>query len=238
MKELNQIVTEKTALMINDGTIENMISERLESTIKDSIESAMRSYSDFGKAITEKIEASIQNAARKVEIPEYNQFIKQVVMDKFSQVLEENAVSHLAELIEKALPPISKEAKASHLMDRIREAWEGEAREHNKQEIEISVDENDSGEVLYVTFNHPEYNFYSVKATFYNFGRNGNTTWHIGYINEGGKAVTGRSSKGASIHRNSVTDLLFQYYAMGTEFEMDEEFESIDVGYDHQTDFR
>ena len=99
MKELNDIVVEKTAEMINDGTVEKMISDNLEKTIGACVADALKSHSDFGRAISEKIEESIQCAGRDIEIPEYNLFIAQVVKDKFTQVLKEQAAQHVADLV-------------------------------------------------------------------------------------------------------------------------------------------
>lgn len=227
MKELNDVVTGKIGEMISDGTVEKIISEKLEETIKESINSAMRSYSDFGKAITEKINESIQCGALDIEIPAYNQFIKSVVLEKFTQVLEENAATHLADIIEAAIPPINKQEKFSKVIDRISELWLEKAREHGKSEIEIETQENDDGTALYVTFTAPDYGE-KTKVTFYNFRDEG---WHIGYINEGGHQVTGRPSNIARTAMDDVTQMFFQYYAMQTTFENDAEFCNIDADY-------
>lgn len=225
MKELNDIVTSKINEMITGGTVEKMISDRLEKTIEESIDSAMKSYSDFGKKITEKITESIQCGANEIKIPAYNKFIKDVVIEKFTQVLEENAANHLALLIEEAIPPVTKQEKFSTVINKIESLCSDAARELNQEEIEITTEENGNGTSIFVTIISPKYGE-KTRVTFYNFRNEG---WHIGYINEDDTTVTGRPSNAARTVMNDVTKMFFRYYAMNTTFEADDEFCSIDV---------
>lgn len=227
MKELSEVVSAKINEMIETGKVEEMIADKLEETIKESVNSAMRSYSDFGKAITDKISESIQTAGRDIKIPSYNRFIADVVTEKFTQVLEENAASHLAEVIEESIPAIKKEAKASDLISYIQERWSDEARENDRDTLEIESEENSDGTALYVTLKKPNEDY--IKVSFYNFRNQG--AWHIGYINERDNVITGRPINIAATYMDDVTKRLYQYYAMQTVFEMDAEFEEIDICY-------
>lgn len=227
MKELNEVVTDKIALMINDGTVEKIIAEKLERTITECIDSSLKTWSTFGKVLTKKIEESMQCASNDIKIPAYNQFIKNIVSEKFSQVLHEQAADHLSELINEIIEPIKKEARISELLNSVNEAWADYAIEQGNDEIKIDVDENSDRTALYVTFHHPEYDFYNVKVSFYNFKCNKEDLWHIGYINEDGKRITGEPCNRAKISGNNITDILFKYYAMGTKFELDTKIESI-----------
>lgn len=229
MKDLSKIVQVATDQMIQSGKIEEIITKKLEETISSGIDDALRSYSDFGKTITEKIKESIQCAGRDIEIPAYNHFIVKVIKEKFTQVLEENAANHLAELVSNVIKPIKKEAKISEFLNFVSEAWTDTAREQGKEYIEIDVDENDEGTALYVTIKHPEYDWETVKVTFYNFKSDKDNLWHIGYINEGDQRITGRPNDRAASGTTDVTDMLFKYYAMGTKFDMDTEIENIYV---------
>lgn len=224
MKELNDVVTNKIGEMISNGTVEEIISNKLEETIIESVNNAMRTYSEFGKAITAKIEESIQCGAREIEIPAYNIFIQNVINEKFTEILQENAASHLAELIEKSIPPIEGNAKSSTLMDHIRHCWTEKAKENGNDEIEICQKFNDDGTSMEVTMTSPDGD--DITVTFYNWRDNG---WHIGYIREREHSITSSPTKVAATYMNDVTKRLFQYYAMQKKFEMDEQFESIDT---------
>ncbi len=227
--DLKNIVAEKTAEMVENGTIEKMITASLEETIAGCIENSMRKYSDFGKAIEAKISEAVQCGAKDIELPEYNQFIKQVIEEKFIQVLKKESVGHLSDLIDKVIVPVESQTKTSLLIAQIEELWGSKARDSGREYIEIDVDTNDEETAMYVTIKDPEYDMYNVKVTFYNFRHNNEDLWHIGYINESDVMVTGRAIRKACICTHEVTDLLYKYYAMGTKFELDSEFENICV---------
>lgn len=226
MKELNKIVTEKVATMIEDGSIETMIQDRLVKTIESCIEDSMKDYSDFGRSLKEKIKESIGACQNDITIPVYNNFIKDIVMQKFVGILEENCVKHLADIVEASIPKIDKTAKFSDIMDTISEGWGSEAREAGEDCIEIESELSGDGTALYVTIREPQYDN-KTKVTFYKHGDAAG--WTIGYISERGYTVTGRATNAAKTYMSEVSSKLFQYYAMHTEFEDDVEFEDIDV---------
>lgn len=226
MKELHEIVTAKVKTMIDDGSIENMIGKRIYDTICECVKEAFQSYGNFGKSIKEKIETAIQCAGRDIEFPAYNLFVKEVAERTFIKVLDENAVAHLAEIIEEVISPVEKNAKVSDLLSEIEEACGDDARENGIEEIVIESEMSDSDEALYVKI---KIDSTIIKVSFYNFKHNNNDTWHIGYINEDGVKMTGRSTNIARYAYHKISDILFKYYAMQTEFELDTEFESINL---------
>lgn len=230
MYELKEIVDKKLVSMTESGQIEQIISDNIEETIKKSLKNALEGFSAFGKAVKEQIETSLQTAGRNVDLPNYNQFIAQIISEQFVKVLKENAVTHLTGLVEKIIEPINKQEKISTLLNEIQELWGDLARENGDDQIVIESDENEEETALYVIFKGPQYEG-DVKASFYNFERDEGGTWHIGYINEDGNRVTGRSANQAKHCTNQVTDLLFKYYCMGTEFELDTDIESIYLDY-------
>jgi len=145
----------------------------------------------------------------------------------FSRVMNESALSQFDAIIADALKPVPKESKFSTVIDLIKDCWKGES-EHGSVEIESSG--SDSGEALYVTIKHPEYDWYNIKVTFYCFNK---PTWHIGYLRVADKTLSvnpklyADNGLGSSI----LADGLFKFYLAKTEFEADEVFESI--GYDY-----
>lgn len=225
MKELSEVVTSTINTMVTDGTVEQLIATKLKSTIATCIDDAMKSYGTFGKAISAKIEESIQRSANDIQIPAYNQFIKTVVTNKFIQLLDKNAAEHLGEIIEEALPPISKQSKFSTVMDQIQEVLGDLGRENGKDMISIDVEGNSDNTALYVTIEKPDYGD-KLKVTFYNFRGEG---WHIGYINQYGHRITGNPVNVAGICLDELSTIFYQYYAMGTNFEADVTFDSIDL---------
>jgi len=229
MKELAEIVNAKTFAMIEDGSIERMIAEQLTNTIAGGVKEALRGYSTFGKVINEKIETAIQCSARNIELPDYNLFVAEVIQNEYSKVLQVEAVSHLKDLVSKKMKPVEKEAKISQLLAHIKESWKEAAIEYRCEYIEIETDTNDDGTAIYCTIKHPEYDWQNIKVTFYNWSHNKEDTWHIGYIREDDRHINGKFSNRAESATSSVGTKLLQYYAMGTEFEMDQELGDIYV---------
>ncbi|MGF1760608.1 hypothetical protein L4D76_22330 [Photobacterium sagamiensis] len=74
----------------------------------------------------------------------------------------------------------------------------------NGGEIEIEWEERDSA--IYMTAKHPEFDFDSLKISFYNHGEQ-NCQYHIGYINEGEKR---KWQHYRSNPRNGISRLLLQ----------------------------
>jgi len=210
MKELNDIVTTKLTTMIDDGSIEKMIEERLEKLMQETIKSAMESYSDFGKSLTKTIENSIGTSLNQVSFPEYNHFVAQLVQEKYGQALDQHAATLLEELLKDELSPVPEELDAQVLMNKIQECWEDGAHNNNGV-IDIDWAESESG--IYMTINHPEYDWQSIKISFFNHGEK-NCQYHIGYINEGDKRISG-SITGAT-HAMGLAGYFYKLYCRKT----------------------
>jgi len=227
MKELQQVVSEKLAEMINSGAVEEIIAKNLTKTVEESVKNALQPYGDFGKVVSKKIEAAIMLSEPDINLPLYNTLIAERINEIFSKVMNENTLSHFDAIIAGTLKPVPKESKFSIVMELIKDCWKGES-EHGS--VEIESNESDSGEALYVIIRHPKYDWYNIKVTFYCFNKK---TWHIGYIRIGDKTLSVDPKKYADNGMGSsrLGDELFKYYLAKTEFEADEEFESI--GYDY-----
>ncbi|MEZ8095808.1 hypothetical protein ACED51_17045 [Photobacterium swingsii] len=210
MKELNEIVTTKLATMIDDGSIEKMIETRLEKLLAETVNSAMESYSDFGRSLTKTIEASIGTSLNNVSFPEYNHFVAQLVKEKYSQALDQHAASLLEKLLEKDLNPSPEILDAQKMLDEIQECWEESARE-NGGEIEIEWDEMDTA--IYMTAKHPEFENDTIRISFYNHGEK-DCQYHIGYINEGENRISG-SITGAT-HAMGLAGYFYKLYCRQT----------------------
>ncbi|MBV1842222.1 hypothetical protein [Photobacterium ganghwense] len=137
MKELNEIVTTKLTAMIDDGSIEKMIEERLESLMQDTIKSAMQSYSGFGKSLTKTIEDSIGISLNQVSFPEYNHFVAQLVQEKYGQALDQHAAPLLEQLLKDELSPVPAELHAKEVLKVIKECLEESTTAKLAKEIEV-----------------------------------------------------------------------------------------------------
>lgn len=212
MKELNQIVTTKLAAMIDDGSIEKMIEERLESLMQDTIKSAMGSYSGFGKSLTKTIGDSIGISLNQVSFPEYNHFVAQLVQEKYSQALDQHAAPLLEQLLKDELSPVPAELNAQEMLDEILECWRESALDEQVDEIEIEWDEHVTG-AIYMTIHNPEFELNNISLAFYNHGET-EGHHHIGYINQGEQRISG-SITGAT-HAMGLAGYFYKLYCRQT----------------------
>ena len=224
MKELKLVETVNETLvdLIEGDVIKKIITKQLESTITDVINDSMRSYSDFGKVIKEKINSVVNIAASNVELPEYTKFVSDVVLEQFDKVLQEQAKTQLAALIEKELGVLpSGTITASHLFNKIQEAFTPEEYE---EEREISVElERSDRDAIYIKIVDEE-NHEEIKLSLYNHRKEDKNHYYIGYIDTG-SSWHGRNTKDSELAFNthcmdSTQKFLFRLYCAQTNLDM------------------
>ncbi|MCL1124121.1 hypothetical protein [Shewanella surugensis] len=211
MKELHDIVTNKIGNMVEDGTIEQLIENKLESLLAETVNDAMKSYSSFGKALKESIEKSIGTSLNRVSFPEYNHFVSQLVVEKYSEVLSKEAASNIDALLKEELKPVPDAIDVQVLIDETKKYWEEAAHSEGKDEIDIEWRESDNA--IYMTLKHPEYDSNSIKISFYNHGEE-NNVYHIGYINEDDRVIS--SGIGNATHAMGLAGYFYKLYCKQT----------------------
>lgn len=212
MKELQQIVNEQINTMITNGSIEKMIATKLNETIKECVNDAMRSYGDFGKTIKAKIEDAINADLNNVTIPEYNTLIAQLVLESYTEAMNEQGKAHMKELLDTHLAPVPKEITAQQLLNEIQKHWENSIREDGGDEIEIEWGESSSA--VYMKAKNPCCEWNALKVTFYNHGEPDKDIYHIGYINEDDKTISGCIS--GATYALGLAGYLYKLYCAGT----------------------
>jgi hypothetical protein len=122
MEQLNTAVTAALTEMTASGTIEKLITERVEKTVETAISDALRSYSDFGKQVDAAVKKSLAINTDELDIPQYNQFILSVLQTKIDEQLnivgKEKIERDMEELLSGAAP---KEVKLSKLIEDFKE---------------------------------------------------------------------------------------------------------------------
>ncbi|CAH8235505.1 hypothetical protein [Vibrio aestuarianus] len=211
MKELQQIVNEQINAMISAGAIEQMISEKLQETMKNGVDKALSSYGDFGKSIQAKIEASINASLNQVTIPEYNKFICDVVLESYTEAMNATAKARMKELLDEKLAPVPKEMKAQALLDEIQSYWGEDAHSNGNDEIEIQWEEHNSA--IYLKAIHPD-DITFIKISFYNHCEPDSKTYHIGYINEDDQTISGCIT--GATHALGLAGFFYKLYCAGT----------------------
>ena len=105
MKELNDIVVAQCDDLIKTGAVEEMIRKSLEKSVASSIEDALRSYSDFGKALSNHIQESLQVSLDQLNLDQYNQTILKMIEGFYAEELKENAKERLLTQLNKLFQP-------------------------------------------------------------------------------------------------------------------------------------
>ena len=212
MKELNELIIARMNNMTETGAIEKLIDAQLQESVKEILRNSLRSYSDFGKAVTEKLESSLSGAVSKVSFPEYNHFISTAVVDCVSAHMSEQVVAGIQEQLKEILQPVPKQIGGTEFLNIL----------GNFFDFESDCVESDDG--LYISpkwnMNDDETAIYmsvdgEFKVTFYDFKKDG--SWYIGYIESGsGRHIT--ADLGGATHAMGVIGYLYKLYCTGTIF--------------------
>ncbi len=228
MKELHEVVNSHITSMIENGALNDIIAERLNQAIKESVDDSMRSYGDFGKALKEKMNASLNQALKNVTFPEYNKFVSEVAIQAYNDVLTEQAKSQITTAIEQRLEAVPKEIKAQELLDKIAEYWREPCNEEGHEEIEIEWSDSHG---MHLKIKHPEYDWETIKISCYDHRTPG--IFSIGYLSEESSGRLSGTLNGAT-HNSGLRGYLYKLYCAGTTISgFDAVYgESVHIGWD------
>ena len=188
MKELQQIANEKLGAMISEGVLDQMIEDQLNKTVKDIVGSAMREYSDYGKALSKKLESALVTSLENVTLPEYGKFMEQAVLEAVTNELNEQGKANVIEALEQHLAPIPKTITFAEMCKKVREYWGDDCIINHHEKIQIEWEQRETA--YYLKIVHPEYDWQSLRLTFYNHG-NPEGHFHLGYIDAEDRQISG-----------------------------------------------
>lgn len=117
MIDLSDAILEAANRLIASGKIEAAIEKHLEATIERLLEEHLRSYSDFGKMLSERIKTAIGVNLEKVTIPEYNTIIADIVVRKIDAFMQKEGREALDTMLSEMLKAAPAEMKLSELVE-------------------------------------------------------------------------------------------------------------------------
>jgi site-specific DNA-cytosine methylase len=117
MQELQQAVSNAFANVVAAGTIEKAIEEKLTSTITSIINEELRSYSDFGKALSEQVKAAMQVDFSNLELPGYNDLILKLIRAQVEHQASTSIAAQVEAQMKELLAPAPAEIKLSELVE-------------------------------------------------------------------------------------------------------------------------
>lgn len=116
MKTIEQSVIDAFAGIVASGKIEAAIEAQLTRTINDAVQEHLRSYSDFGKQLSEAVKSALKVDLRDLGLPGYNDLILKVIRAQLdghiNTVLAEQVEQQMASLLQ----PAPAEIKLSELI--------------------------------------------------------------------------------------------------------------------------
>lgn len=138
--ELEKVVADKFAEITASGFIEAQIKSAIEKTVKETIESCLRSYSDTGKLIEEKMKKALSLGATDWSLPEYNQLVATWVMDMVNKTLIVEGKAQIEKNLIEFFKPLEKnEWNISEIIEKFREDL-SEDGEHGEITFLVKVD--------------------------------------------------------------------------------------------------
>lgn len=204
--------------IVASSTIEKIIAQKVEKTIEDILDDSLRSYSDFGKKLQEVVKQSLQIDLSKISTLGY----QQIVVDIVKQKLQEAALTHISEPIEKALneviAPFEKRTyKLSEIIEKYKE-YEWDSSDDDEVEISLHVEYSQYGSI-YISFDKNENTIrHSCAYQLSVDGEKNNTVWMFEI--KGWKPQRG-DLRAQSVH-GAFDHFIFNLYASQCPIEIDE----------------
>lgn len=224
----NEVLSE----MITDGSFKEIIRKQLNETITNIASNAMRSYSDFGKALESKINEVVHTAAHGIQLPEYNKFVSDIVVEEFDKVLNEQSKTQIQEALREELGELRQDViSCSDIQNRLQKIYESSDYQDSK-EIKVCF-ENDGDGWAKLTI-ESEDDSEKITVRFTTFHKQENYSY-IGWMETGdwstNNTATDKYGFGSNV-RGELTKYLYRLYCAKSKIDLSDwgEFEDFTVG--------
>lgn len=214
MKELTAMITARLDHMVESGKVQELIDNQLNKTMTDVLSDSLRIYSDFGKQVKEKLDASLNDAIGKVSFPEYSKFVTEQVVAATGEKLNAAATESLQEQLKDILEPVAKVMEPSELLNKIGAHFDHESSNVEFEDglyLPIEWETNDDETAIVLKIED------ELTVRFYDHRHK--NEWYIGYIENGtghGQIIT-KGIEGAT-HALGLAGYLYKAYCTGTIF--------------------
>lgn len=122
MQDLTNAVAAVLDRIIKSDTIEKAIESQLTKTIQREVESALSSYSDFGKQLDTAIKGALQVDFSGLGLPGYNDMILKIVRAQVDANVNSLLAKQVEEQLTELLAPPPAEIKLSELVEQFKQA--------------------------------------------------------------------------------------------------------------------
>jgi len=121
MKEMEKAVLEAFKGMAETGKINEFIESAVQETVGDIVNGLFRRYSDFGKALREYLEESLNVDFSGLGLEGYNDFILKIIKARLDADIYGGAQQQIGEALNEILKVPPKEIKLSELVKEFKE---------------------------------------------------------------------------------------------------------------------
>lgn len=130
MEDLKSAVSTAFANVVASGAIEQAIEKQLADTIGSLIKAELREYSDFGKAIKDRVQQAIGVDLKRLDLPSYNDLILQILHRQVDGIMRSEVAqqleSNMAKLLEQAPAEITLDKLIEQFIEANKEDKEGQ----------------------------------------------------------------------------------------------------------------
>ncbi|WP_372833132.1 hypothetical protein [Pontibacterium sp.] len=149
MQELNTLVNNVMKDMAEQGQIEKIIREKVESSVEEAFSSMFRSYGKLGKQIEKGLEDNLNIDFSQCGLQEFSAVMVDAVKGVAHKHMKEAAQGRFLEDIEKMLSPAPKEITVQELVNLFIEYWREDAFDPSDLDELVTVEiEHDDGSCL------------------------------------------------------------------------------------------
>lgn len=126
MTDIAELVQNSVANIATTGQLNEIIEKALTKTVEDIVESQLRSYSDFGRALRAKIEADLVVDLSNVNFTEYNKVVMSLVEGAVNNAVTASAEEKLRKDVAALFEAPPAQIKLSELIDKFKEEIRGD----------------------------------------------------------------------------------------------------------------
>ncbi|GAO43777.1 hypothetical protein [Flavihumibacter petaseus] len=219
--QLEAVVQTELNTMVENGTIEKIIREKLTKTLNDVIEESLRSWSDFGKKLKEAVNKALDIDLERLSVLDYNEIVVRTVKEQLDASLFKHVQGPIADQIRSYVGLLEKqEWKLSEIIHKFisEEILEGKDG-YEDGEIYCEVKKSEYGTVT-IIFDETEKSWYDCKYRLYADSKDGKVfSFAIG-DKYSRKEIRGDVRIDGVLH--GFDGFIFKLYATGAKIILDE----------------
>jgi hypothetical protein len=102
--------------IVASGLIEKTIEEKLTETIKSAIDNQLRQYSDFGKAIEQKVKELVKVDLSSLGLEGYNDFVMKIIRKNVAELTDKSISTQIENQLKELLAPAPEQIELSKLV--------------------------------------------------------------------------------------------------------------------------